>query len=160
MSIYKKRRVNFDKDKLMFRTKESINLSNSLGCSIQETYCSYATPQNPLGKRWRNDILIRTVKLLQNPKTKTYADFIHKRVDCIQPDQNGEYGTKESIALSIDTAKHVIEVVKESIKEAGFIAPVWELETRDRSVKTKKLSKATLKLIEKLNALGCLTFKG
>ena len=125
----------FDKDKLVFKAKD--------------------TRTSPMGRRWQKNIFNRTVALLQNPKTKTYADFIHKRVDCIQPDQNGEYGTKESIALSIAAAQYAIAAIKEIIRKDGrFVVPAWKLETRDRSVKTKKLSKATLKRIEKFKKLG------
>ena len=150
----KKNRVAFDKECLMFRiNKETDKKADPIwDYSIHEKELEEREP--------RKEVLMRTAKRLNDENVKTYADFIHFRTDCIVRDSDGQYGTPESVKLSIEKAKEVVQETISGLASLGFKAPSsWseKLLVRQRGPKAKRVSKRTKEKIAKLEQLDFLT---
>ena len=153
----------FDKHNLMFHTK---NDYSGHWKAVKD-------------KLPENDVLYRSIKHLQKPSVKTYADFIAFRVECLRSktsemesddltdeariaqlakmdlskDIDTLYGV--DINKSIEMAKQVLNNLKSELKELGLEAPnsLFELEERDRSVKAQRTNKRKLHKIDRLKKL-------
>lgn len=136
----KKSRVSFDKDKLMFHRKGDYSIHWD---EVKE-------------RKPSKEVLIRTVKRLNEKHCKTFADFIQFRTDCIVPDADA---VNVDIELSINAAKEVIEKTMKELESFGFKPEedlLSKLTVRERGEKVRKTSKRKQKKIDKLSQLSFL----
>jgi|10_taG_2_1085330.scaffolds.fasta_scaffold09618_2 hypothetical protein len=150
----KKNRVSFDKDRLMFR----INTQKDRKKPSEWDYSIH--PKELEDREPRKEVLMRTAKRLNDDNVKTYADFIHFRTDAILKDSEGNYGSPESVSLSIERAKEIVDETINALAQLGFKAPdEWtsKLTVRQRGPKAKRVSKRTKEKIAKLEQLDFLS---
>ena len=95
----------------------------------------------------RRDLLYRTLRMIVNKEVRTYADLLKFRWDWLIPDGKGQFGTEDSIALTLRRAYMALEEMEKEVKELGFRAPHLQLEVEDRNSQRKSL-------IKKLEGLG------
>lgn len=176
LSHLKGPRITFDKNSLMFRKNVGTVKDPVWDYSYHWKRVEDKTPSK--------EVLIRSVKHLNKPSTKSYADFLAFRVDLLEPKyknfneqskanrlkslqglfpvgskvvDEGDVNGYVDLDASIEAVDAELLRMAEELKGYGFKAPEWSLSRRQRGPKTRGPSIRTKAKIKKLSQLSFLT---
>ena len=138
-----KMRTIFDKKKLAYK--------QNIGTKVKPRW-DYSVTSMVLKRKSRTErrnLMFRTVKLVMNDETETFADVLKLRYDWLIPDSNGHWATDESIEMTLSNIKMCLDSLDDELNELGFekVGLREKLSEEDRrSTSEKDLSTKLLEL--------------
>tara|TARA_Y100000592_G_scaffold60902_1_gene95189 strand:- start:276 stop:782 length:507 start_codon:yes stop_codon:yes gene_type:complete len=127
-------RILFDKKKLAFKVNTGTK---------KKPIWDYKVTARVLKERLsteRRNLTYRTVKLVMDDKTDTFADVMKLRFDWLIPDSNGDFGTDEAIEVTLANCKKELDLLDAELNELGFqsVGLVDRLVEEDRRTSNEK----------------------